>query len=106
MTTNSQRDRDIMKSSTTSPLITQPINPNEISARNTQLNNWILTENLRIINFIKKDMVCIRWEDFKLDKRCSKFNLEQKQFDLLSDAALQCKEIISEKPVHQPNLPS
>ena len=50
-------------------LITGPINPNEISARNTKLNNWILIENLRIINFVKKYLVCIKWEDFKLDKR-------------------------------------
>ena len=77
-------------------MITGPINSNEISARNTKLNNWILTENLRIINFVKKDLVCIKWEDFKLDKRCSKFNLCQEQFDLLSNAALHCTEIISE----------
>ena len=63
--------------------MTQLIIPNKISARNTMLNNWILIENLRIINFIKKDMVCIKWELFKLDKRCSKFNLEQRQYDLL-----------------------
>ena len=39
--------------------------------------------------------MCIRWEDFKLDKRCSKFKLEEQQFDLISNAALQCTEIIS-----------
>ena len=39
-------------------LITSPISPNELSARNTTLNNWILTENSRIINFINKKHVC------------------------------------------------
>ena len=35
-------------------LINKQINPNELSARNTLLLNWILTENSRIINFINK----------------------------------------------------
>ena len=77
-------------------LINKPIDPKELSARNTSLTNWILTENSRIINFIKKNNVCTSWDDFKLDKRCSTFNLKEQQFDLISNAALQCAELISE----------
>ena len=40
--------------------------------------------------------MCIRWNDFKCDKHCSKFNLKEQQFDLISNAALQCTELISE----------
>ena len=71
-------------------LINKPIDPKELSARNTSLTNWILTENSRIINFIKKNNVCTSWDDFKRDKRCSTFNLKEQQFDLISNAALQC----------------
>ena len=103
---SSQKDNNTMQSTTVIPanrtrnlknhynLIIKPMNPNELSARNTLLKNWILTENSRIINFIKKNNVCIRWDDFKSDKRCSKFNLKEQQFDLISNAALQCAELI------------
>ena len=77
-------------------LINKPINPNDLSARNTSLTNWILTENSRIINFIKKNNVCISWDDFNCDKRCSTFNLKEQHFDLISNAAIQCTELISE----------
>ena len=77
-------------------IIGKPINPKELSARNTLLNNWILTENSKIINFINKNNTCISWDDFKRDKRCSKFNLNKQQFDLISDTALQCAELFSE----------
>ena len=77
-------------------LIRSPISIDEISSQNTRLFDWITCNMNRIQNFSNRNVNKISWNFFRTYPSCDKFKLNKECFNLLSDAALECLDILTD----------